>query len=167
MTESPYTVEQLLDIAESLGLGTKFKHEAVDRVVGIARTLGKQRADKQPDFIKRQAVAAKEASKLEFGLYKIYRIFPDLGSAAEALRRARSQIRFHNENKETTGRKPPDHIITALIQLYAVWRDLKGKQEAEKEKFIGAALNPLGYDTNGRAFDSHRKQALAILNRKN
>jgi hypothetical protein len=163
----PYSAEQLADIANSLGLGRNIENEAVRRVVGIARTLVSQKADKPPDFIKRQAVAAEEAAKHETALIRIYEKFPELGSAPAAARRAAFQIYFHKEHRGRAGRKPPDHVITALIQLYSVWHDVDSKRDFGKENFIHAALGPFGYDTENRAFDNHRKQALAIFNRKN
>jgi hypothetical protein len=143
----PYTIEQLADIANSLGLRRNIKHEAVRRVVGIARALESQQQPAQPGFIKWQAEAAAKAAELETELSKTYKRYPFLGSAAAARARAAFQTSLYegNKGKARPGRKPPNHIITALIQLYAIWYDVTGKRDAGKENLIRAALGPFGY----------------------
>jgi hypothetical protein len=166
----PYTTAQLADIANALGLGRNIKHEAVRRVVGIARSLVSQQqqaANPQPGFLKWQAEAAAKAAKLEIALSKIYKRYPLLGSAAAARARAAFQIYEANKGNGRRGRKPPNHVITALIQLYAVWHDVNSRRDAGKEDFIRAALGPFGHSPEDRAFDNHRKQALATFKRKN
>jgi len=163
--DEPYTTEQLTDIARTLGIGEDIKHESIRRIVGIARTFDSQQ--RFPSLVKARAAAALKASKLEERLIKIYRKHPELGSARGASLRAKFQNYLHEKNKGNRGRKQPNHAVTALIQLDAIWHEFNGNNRVGKEAFIGAALHPLGYNIDSRAFDSHRKEALAILNRKN
>jgi hypothetical protein len=179
----PYTPGQITTIARLLRRPEN--DELVRVVVGIARSFRKQR--RGDDNGRRQKVEADAAQRVAKALGILMRLCgkPNLklrlnlysGKLAEMLRSGELAVikkdlqRFAQDatatrkpdGRSNAGRKPTSYpVVVALAHLVLVWDSARPRQRG-RDKFLTAALEPLGYDTKKRIFREHLEKAKALV----